>query len=354
MNPNEPRPSQQVEKEPGVRESGVEQPESVEQRIQRHEYENSSRYLWRAGRAITEELRAKGGLFFDPGRTQEKHLQPEILAAIESIARQAAQPDTELIDHANGTEIVGALRDRVGYHDRGAITDSAAFDTTQRKRKFFDVQPGAGSAKRETYWNTLFFPYNTEATRKLAGEMLHNKTVVLLGGGRSELRGELQAQGIEPAQLVNVDPFVENVEPGADPVIPISASSSAFAETLAAQGITRADEIWAEYSVPAYLDDPVEIQQLIYNIDALLAPEGTARIWPIEVDGKGEDVDRATRAEALVKSIEHIVTGQRYEITLYSAAGREGLLLHKLPPLQSELRQQDDDTRIEEIRSQLG
>ena len=116
-----------------------------------------------------------------------------------------------------------------------------------------------------------------------------------------------------------------------------------------------ADEILAEYSVPAYLNDPKEISQLIKNIDALLAEGGTARIWPLQVGKKGEESERFARRDALIDGIREINKTKKYEIILDESAGRSGTIkLHKLAPTKAEIQKSIDQEEIEKIRASIG
>jgi hypothetical protein len=322
---------------------------------ERQPEESQLSYLQRAGEAVTKKQKESFGVFFDPGRSQEERLPQDIISMIKNITVEALKPQESFVNSFKNEEVIKDIKGKIGYHDIGKFADSDSFDKTQRGRKFFEIQPGEkkGGAKRETYWNTLFFPYNTKATREFAKKILNDKTIVLLGGGRSQLKKELNENNITPREVVNVDPFVENVKEGADKVVPLSASENGFVDKVKKEGITGVDEIWAEYSVPAYLEDPKEIQQLIQNIDALLVEGGTARIWPIEVCGRGEDKDRVLRKDALLDSIKKINATGKYEIVLQESVGRNGLTLHKLPPSREKLQKKDDEEKIREIRNEI-
>ncbi|MDP2669250.1 MAG: hypothetical protein Q8P07_05460 [bacterium] len=332
---------------------GVEQ-FSHDENIERQMKESQISYLQRAGELVTKKLEERFGTLFDPSRLQEKDLPQDVLNMIENITIEALESQESFANSIKDEGVINDIEGSIGYHDRGELSDSDSFDKTQRSRKFFEIQPGKGAAKRETYWNTLFFSYNTQATRAFAKKTLDDKTIVLLGGGRSQLKKELAKNNIVPREIVNVDPFVENVEEGADTVIPVSASDDSFIDKMSKEGVVKADEIWAEYSVPAYLEDPKEIQLLIQNIDALLVEGGSARIWPLEIGGRGEDEDRTARKDALINSIKNIYATDKYEITLYKAAGRPGIILHKLAPSKEELQKKDDQEKIKKIKEKLG
>ncbi len=285
---------------------------------------------------------------------REEYLSQEELSIIEESMEEALKPIETVYNPSKNEEVIKKIEEKIGYRDkRENYTDSNSFDNTQRNRKFFEIQPGKGSAKRETYWNTLFFLYNTKATREFAKKILDNKTIVLLGGGRSQLKQEFKEHDIIPRDIINVDPFVDNIEEAADPVILINAADKNFIEKMHLQGIDGADEIWAEFSVPAYLDDPEEIKQLMQNIDLLLVPGGTARIWPIKVSGEGENLDQIARKNALMDSIKDIIKTNKYEFILYESAGHSGLIFHKLAPSTKDLQNIQDQNQIKKTRDEL-
>lgn len=334
----------------------IEQISPEGEHTERQANESQASYLQRAGEAVTKKLKEKFGILFDPfdpfdpGRLKEENLPQDIVTMIKDITVEALKSQEHSANSFKNEDAISDIEGNIGYHDRGELTDSDSFEKTQRNRKFFEIQPGKGAAKRETYWNTLFFPYNTKATREFAKKILDDKTIVLLGGGHSQLKKELTENNIVPREIVNIDPFVENVEEGADRVISLSASDDNFIYRMSKEGIVGADEIWAEYSVPAYLEDPREIQRLIQNIDALLVEGGTARIWPLQVGGRGEEQERTARKDALVDSIKGMNATGKYEIILYKAAGRNGITLHKLAPSREELQKKDGEEEIKKVR----
>ncbi|MEA1962860.1 MAG: hypothetical protein U9M94_01320 [Patescibacteria group bacterium] len=300
-------------------------PPSLE--VLRYEGESQAAYLHRTEDAVTKKLEKEKGLLFDPSRSTEEELSPEIKTLIAAIAENAKLSYDDRNAKQNIDEVLKTVSDSIGGHSKlqGDEFSSDSFDTTQRSRKFFEIQPGKGSAKRETYWNTLFFQYNTEETRGLAKGMLNGKEIILFGGGRSKLKKELEEYDIHPAHILNIDPFVENPEKDADHVISLNACSDNLIESLN----ISADEIWAEYSVPSYVGDPQEIKQLIFNIDGLLKQGGTARIWPLDVGRGTSDEQFEACKTALAESIRTICSDNKYEVSLYKSAGRNGLILYK-------------------------
>ncbi len=296
----------------------------------RHPDESQSSFLFRSASAVTEAIRAErgGDLTFDAYRITEQNLSPkakEIIVQVTAEARKHVTAERPV----DNSETLRSIEQSIGVNTKEA-TNEGEFERTQRGRRLFEIQPGKGSsAKRETYWNTLFFPYNTEATRGLARELLTDKTIVVLGGGHAHLKEEMLKNGITPKEVLNVDPFVSTPESGSDSVIPLSATNERLPETLRERGIERADEIWAEYSVPAYLKDPSEITALFQNIGTLLAENGSARIWPLAVS-TGSEAEIQSRKTALVESLTKLSASGKYEIAKFEAAGRAGVFLRRV------------------------
>lgn len=328
--------SSQAEQELHNSTSKSETQESALESPLRKEGESQTAYLERASRLIVDFLKSRRGIACDPYRLRETELAPAELAFIEELVHQARRQEMGTSRITDQESALIALCMSIGTHSFHELTDSTqlqtetAFDKTTRNRKLFQLQPAAGPAKRESYCSTLFLPVNTEATRALVKELVQDKTVVVLGGGHARLLEEMHQNDITPRAVINVEPFVKDPVPDADPVLPNSADDPDLIQALHQLGIESADEIWAEYSVPAYLIDPKAIQQLFINIDSLLADGGTARIWPTVVAGGGTEADVAARKSMLTESVSALISTGRYELVPYQAAGLPGFSLHKI------------------------
>ena len=86
--------------------------------------------------------------------------------------------------------------------------------------------------------------------------------------------------------------------------------------------IEKADEIWATWSVPMYLETAKDIENLFENIDYLLALNGVLRIHPLYLldfkkDGH-EMFDRAEKFEirksAWIKAVSNLLKTDRYNM----------------------------------------
>lgn len=138
-----------------------------------------------------------------------------------------------------------------------------------------------------TYAAALFFTNENsfELQEKLKFE-LEDKKILVLGGGNS-LTDLCSSKTIKPKKIVDIDPFriAESIEKGAN------KNYDSFAYGAEDVDLTKKlskfgtfDEIWALYSVPHYLRTKKDIQSLFHNIEQLLAPRGTARIYPLTIN----------------------------------------------------------------------
>jgi hypothetical protein len=319
-NPNQP---------PSKEDAGKRKIEEVITEVARQGEESREAYLVRADKIIMSLIKEQSGqgLLFRPSKTSEGNLSLEVNMLIKKATTEMMRESVSVVDQKKNAYTLELITEEIGAHEH--ITkpdDSESYDKTERNRKFFEEGAQKGG---ETYWNTLFLSFNTRDTREMAQEILKDKTIVLLGGGRARLKEEMLANGISPKEVLNIDPFVSDVEPGADEVIPVSATDEGLPKILAGRGIEKVDEIWAEYSVPAYLDNPTDIKQLFKNIDQLLADNGSARIWPTMIRG-GTEAEVNIRKVTLMEALNELSVSGKYEIVKFDRSGRPGFTLHKI------------------------
>jgi len=309
--------------------------------------ESQAAYLSRSVELLCDILHTRLGLLADLNRLKEEDFTVDEIALIDEIVLQAQmQCDSS---NANNELNLSLLSDLIAYHDRGELGSSMDFDTTQRSRMFFDIQYAKASAKRESYWNTLFFLFNTSSTRRLAKTMLDGKKILLFGGGRSKLNVELNNHNINPDFLLNVDPFVDNLEIDSDEVVSFSAADSKLPSVLNQKSVNQVDEIWAEFSVPAYLHETNKIKILFENIHALLAVGGNARIWPLKVSGVGESSICRARKQMLIESVRWICSQANYELNLFKSAGSWGMVLTKLDKFNVSFTSKEVSLKVKNI-----
>lgn len=327
---NSETPSKTVERPPipplPEKKKGAER-EPLPKAIERQQNESQAAYLARAGEEVRNVVLQEKGILNKDWKMNEQTLSSQTRDLILKIIEEARREVSTVIDKEANTKTIELIKKLATGHEHFAKPrDEETYDKTERSRKMFE----AGNQKRgETYWNTLFFPYNIEAARAFAKEVLDGKTIVLLGGGMARLKEEMEQNGINPKEVLNIDPFVSEPETGADTVVPASATDERLPDILRERGVEQADEIWAEYSVPAYLDNPDDIKRLFKNIDTLLAENGSARIWPVQVRG-GDEEEIGIRVEALKEALDDLNATGQYEVIEFKGAGRSGFTLHKV------------------------
>ena len=165
-----------------------------------------------------------------------------------------------------------------------------AFDKTQRDRKMFEGGSG-GANKHESYATELFAGTLSPEVVEHIAKKLDGKVVFNLGGGNSRIGAELAEHGASTTVL-NIEPYPsdkakDGQDKGYDHLVEANpARADFFADTeIPAHS---ADEVWAVFSVPAYLGTPEEVSALFNNISTMLKPGGKARISHLGVVGAAE------------------------------------------------------------------
>lgn len=119
--------------------------------------------------------------------------------------------------------------------------------------------------------------------------LVDNKIIFLFGGGDS-IKDLLDSENYKPKKIINFDPYLKQESIGKRRNIDyesrmISASDTRIKDLVAAGELPKADEIWATYSVPYYLNASEDIASLFQNIASLLNEGGSARIFPLSFKG---------------------------------------------------------------------
>lgn len=198
------------------------------------------------------------------------------------------------------------------------------FESTHRRRDFFSK---GKKHNLQSHSLTLFgipkaFQDSIES-EKYFHSLLDNKNIYLFGGGDS-VNDLLASEKYKPKNIINVDPHLkfENISKNkrnAYESISISAADKNLQTEIILKGLPHADEIWANYSVPCYLQSYSEIKNLIENIDSLLAINGIARIHPISIHyniESGED-DPNQKIEAFIESIKKLMRKGNFNISIF-------------------------------------
>jgi hypothetical protein len=108
------------------------------------------------------------------------------------------------------------------------------------------------------------------------------KRILLIGGGSSPILTDLLNLGFWPKSVTNVDPYA----------LPQNDSRQMLKrENFLTHKIAydSYDEIWALFSLPFWLDDVRETNTLLSKSLLGLAPNGNLRIYPVPLEGQGDD-----------------------------------------------------------------
>jgi hypothetical protein len=144
-------------------------------------------------------------------------------------------------------------------------------------------------AKMSKFYN------NKRLLKEILGELeleqkeLSNKKILLIGGGQSPIKKNLQGQDVH---ITNVDPIsYDNPEDTADHTI--------NEDFLTANIEGKFDEIWCLFSLPLYIVNPDDVTKFYTKALGLLADDGVLRISPIALS---EDMS-LTLKEVLLKPL---------------------------------------------------
>ena len=172
---------------------------------------------------------------------------------------------------------------------------------------------------------------NTNEGKEYLHNQIDNKTIFLFGGGDS-IKDLLKSKEFKPKEVVNFDPFIkeEAIDKNSNGIyksLMISASDKKIREMQEKKEIPKADEVWATYSVPFYLDSSEDIKELITNMSSVLGEGGNARISPIAVQSSEKDGENfEKRKEALLGSIKNLLGNSDYNVSVFN----DTLKIHKI------------------------
>jgi len=183
----------------------------------------------------------------------------------------------------------------------------------------------------QSYARLMFFvEYSAEESMEYLKQKVVGKNIWLLGGADS-VQDLLNADSeMQPASIVNIDPYIGEETATKNPYnIYLSESidasdDQAVKEMREKNNIPLADEMWALYSVPYYLQKPRKIIGLFKMIIENLAPGGAARIHPIETQKAGLFINCR---KAFMKQIGLIMNMPDFNVYI---AG-ETLIIERLP-----------------------
>lgn len=252
--------------------------------------------------------------------------------------KQSVEKDFAVLDKID--EYLGAS---VGIRDVNKKDDiyelSKFFKDTIRSRSFFTKKIPDDYRKIVVHgYSFMMFGLpekmsKTPEASKYLHSLLDKKNIYFLGGGDSG-NDLIYDKEYKPNMVVNIDPYIieENLDKnnksgGIYRSVPVSVASPELIKVISEEKLPKADEIWASYSVPYYLNSSKEISDLIKNISLLLAENGNAHIYPIsvsETEDRGENF--FSRKEALISAVKDLMATGEFNITMVN----RGLHIHKL------------------------
>lgn len=226
-------------------------------------------------------------------------------------------------------DIIGSTRESASEDEYNKMDYYA---NTNQTREFFRK----GRTRDAYSYSSMMFGLPDSFIDTIEGkEYLHHKiddkTIFLFGGGDS-IKDLLKSEEFKPRRVINFDPFVkeESIDKNPNNIYEsqtISASDKKIREMVDNNEISRADEVWATYSVPFYLDKSEEIKELLINMTSVLNEGGNARISPIDVQSREKDGENLeTRKMALIDSIKSLLDSSDYNVSVFNNT----LKIHKI------------------------
>ncbi len=179
-----------------------------------------------------------------------------------------------------------------------------SFDKTQRDRSMFLSKPG-GASSHESYASKLFTGAANREIQQYVVDSLDGKSILNLGGGNAAIGAELrQTFDARNIAITNVEPYPSEramADAESDPIITANPAESDFIDKSGVKPHS-ADEVWAVFSVPAYLGTAQEVGTLFNTIKTVLKPGGVARIGQLGfVDGGMDDPRKTTMLDTLAQ-----------------------------------------------------
>lgn len=227
------------------------------------------------------------------------------------------------------------------------------FNKTNQERSFF---PNEFKKDGFPYSYSLFevANINSDEARQYLGKKLNNKTICLLGGGKS-MQDLVESDFIHPELIVNVDPFLDEESINRNihnnyKSIDVKADDPELSKKIEKEGVSaQFDEIWASYSVPFYNINPEEISNLFNNIHKMLAEGGSCRITPL-------DTQNQECVNMVYQKLEDLNRLGIYNFDLFDRT----ILIHKIKTrvienMNNMISTKDkDEERIKYLKEELG
>lgn len=273
------------------------------------------------------ENRAMNKLFSNKENGQK--IKEIMLGAEANDDKKFSEEKNNFIFNKLDNEIRGSSKESASGEDGEKVE---YYNNTNQERDFF-----THGRKYDAYsYSSMMFGLPKDFIDTAEGkEYLHHKvddkTIFLFGGGDS-IKDLLKSEEFKPNKVINFDPFVkaESIDKNPNGIYEsqtISASDKKIREMIDSGEISRADEVWATYSVPFYLDKSEEIKELITNMTSSLNEGGNARIYPIALQSAEKDGENfETRKQALVESVKSLLDSPDYNVSVFN----DTLKIHKI------------------------
>lgn len=267
---------------------------------------------------------------------EDKKLEQKFLETLNNLSanqeRQSKEKDQEVLDKLNFS--IKATSREAPKDEKEEFEKQDFFIRTNQTRKFFSETESIGDDAYAYTYMMFGLPdsfMRRQEMKNYIHSLLDDKTIFLFGGGDS-VKDLLASEEYKPKKVINFDPYLKQESVGKRKNIDyesraISASDRKIEDLAAAGELPKADEIWATYSVPYYLDKSENIASLIQNIASVLNEGGAARISPLvvqETESGGETYE--TRKNTLIQSIKQLMESDQFNVSLFGKT----LKIHKL------------------------
>lgn len=338
--------------------------------------ERSEEYLARITKQLDDRIpKLVGGISLSKVNPQN---YPENLdyvnSAIAAVSERDKLPKEKFSEEKQNRALEVISKSISGSTNRQRLDENGniSFSHTNQSRDFFGDRK-TGKIDNRPYSGTLFnLSVDTPESREYLAEKINDKTIYLLGGGDS-IKDLIASDDFHPKHVVNFDPYItsepiEKFDKGIYQSIPVPVQNSEeVKEEIKKQGLPKADEMWASFSVPYYLATGPEIKGMFKTIRESLAENGTARIVPLRIQDedpifhKGSVDEFMNQVQELADSPEFNVysTGETMFIErLSSEMPKEKV--EEVDTEQAEFerrlaeREETDKTELAKIRGRLG
>lgn len=314
--------------------------------------ERPEEYLGRATNLLYKNKYGENArLFFEKGANiQDTPENQQFMdAVIDRVRERAGLPKEKFSKEKNQKTVETVERVLATASNKGKEGDDP-YAHTNRTRTFHGR---ANSTDNIPYSHSLFgVGSNSPKARDYLKSLTKDKTVYLLGGGDSVedlISSHLEA----PARVVNIDPYLQSEsvlkgKKGNYESFGVKAEDSlGVRAALGQKQIPKADEIWASYSVPFYLDSSEQIRGLFSTIRQSLAENGVARITPIVMQEGAFPVGKAE----FMQQIRDLADSPEFNVYVAESPAGATLFIERISKRHNV---DDDQERISELRAQLG